>query len=153
MNRIISVIAKGKARSRAYSRFDMAGNCRKGFSPACYGGAIFPNTTASLAPVAEGTLFGLPLIVSLARIAKAIASLALPGIPNSSIIFTVGSILPLIKSGAAPTYYEETFEIFHEAQEFNSLLEILCFREEEFESDGGTIVAQIKKEGIRIELD
>ncbi|MFH0775120.1 MAG: nucleotidyltransferase domain-containing protein [bacterium] len=49
-------------------------------------------------------------------------------------------------------YYEESFEIFHEAQEYNSLLEILCFKEDEFEKDGGTIISKIKKEGIRIEI-
>lgn len=49
-------------------------------------------------------------------------------------------------------YQEEAFEIFHEAQEYNSLLEVLCFREDEFKRDGGTIVAKIKKEGIRIKL-
>ena len=49
-------------------------------------------------------------------------------------------------------YYEESFDIFHEAQEYNSLLEIFCFREDEFETDGGTIVVKIKKEGIEIEF-
>lgn len=49
-------------------------------------------------------------------------------------------------------YREETFELFHEAQEYNSLLEILCFREDEFEEDGEAIVSQIKKEGIKIEF-
>ncbi|HHT9126306.1 MAG TPA: nucleotidyltransferase domain-containing protein [Candidatus Brocadiia bacterium] len=57
------------------------------------------------------------------------------------------------KTNQTKNYYEETFEIFHEAQEYNSLLEILCFREDEFESNGGMIVAQIKKEGIKIELN
>lgn len=49
-------------------------------------------------------------------------------------------------------YYEETLEIFHEAQEYNSLLEILCFREDEFERDGEGIISKIKKEGVKIEL-
>lgn len=49
-------------------------------------------------------------------------------------------------------YLEETFEIFHEAQEYNSLLEVLCFRAEEFEKGGGTIVSRIKKEGVKIEF-
>ena len=57
------------------------------------------------------------------------------------------------KTEQVKSYYEETFEIFHEAQEFNSLLEILCFREDEFEIDGGAIVDQIRKEGIKIGLD
>lgn len=56
------------------------------------------------------------------------------------------------KIAHAEKYYEETLDIFHEAQEYNSLLEILCFREDEFEKDGGAIVAQIKKEGVRIEF-
>ncbi len=43
---------------------------------------IFPITTASLAPVALGILLGFPEIVSLARMAKARASLALGEIPN-----------------------------------------------------------------------
>ncbi len=49
-------------------------------------------------------------------------------------------------------YYEESFEIFHEAQEYNSFLEVLCFQEDEFESNGGAIVAKIKKEGVKIEF-
>ncbi len=49
-------------------------------------------------------------------------------------------------------YYEEAIEVFHEAQEYNSMLEVICFREDEFEKDGGSIIAQIKKEGIKIEL-
>ena len=47
-------------------------------------------------------------------------------------------------------YYNETVEIFHEAQEYNSLLEVICFREDEFEKNGESIVTQIKKEGIVI---
>ncbi len=49
-------------------------------------------------------------------------------------------------------YYEETFEIFHEAQEYNSILEVLCFREDEFEKNELDIVSQIKKEGVKIEF-
>lgn len=49
-------------------------------------------------------------------------------------------------------YYDETYEIFHEAQEYNSLIEILCFRREEFENDGMEIISQIKREGIKIEF-
>ncbi|OHC00261.1 MAG: hypothetical protein A2Z58_01190 [Planctomycetes bacterium RIFCSPHIGHO2_12_42_15] len=47
-------------------------------------GMNFPIITASLAPVALGTLLGLPEIASLARMAKAIASLALGEMPNLS---------------------------------------------------------------------
>jgi len=46
--------------------------------------------------------------------------------------------------------FDEYFSIFHEAQEYNSLLEVVCFLEEEFDKDGGALVKQIKKEGIRL---
>lgn len=49
-------------------------------------------------------------------------------------------------------YYEESIDIFHEAQEFNSRLEVICFREDEFEKGEEAIVNQIKKEGIKMEL-
>lgn len=61
-------------------------------------------------------------------------------------------VVIISKTNQVKNYYKETFEIFHEAQVYNSLLEILCFREDEFESEGGSIVSQIKKEGVRIEL-
>ena len=46
--------------------------------------------------------------------------------------------------------FDEKFRIFHEAQEFNSLLEVVCFGQEEFSKDGGALVKQIKKDGIRL---
>lgn len=46
--------------------------------------------------------------------------------------------------------YDEYFKIFHEAQGYNSLLEVGCFNKEEFDWDGGTLVRQIKKEGIKL---
>ena len=46
--------------------------------------------------------------------------------------------------------FDEFFEIFHEGQKYNSLLEIVCFAQEEFDKDGGALVRQIKKEGIRL---
>jgi predicted nucleotidyltransferase len=46
--------------------------------------------------------------------------------------------------------FDENFKIFHEAQEYNSLLEVVCFRQEEFDQDGGSLVKRIKKEGIRL---
>lgn len=48
-------------------------------------------------------------------------------------------------------YADETFEIFHEAQEYNSLLEVVCFRQEEFEENGASIIERIKKEGVVVE--
>src|SRR5215471_8274401 len=49
-----------------------------------HGSEIFPNTTGLFAPVAEGTFDGLWFQVSYARAAKATASFAPEGIPNSS---------------------------------------------------------------------
>jgi len=46
--------------------------------------------------------------------------------------------------------FDEKFKIFHEAQEYNSLLEVVCFVQEEFDHNGGSLVRQIKKEGIRL---
>ncbi len=46
--------------------------------------------------------------------------------------------------------FDEAFEIFHAAQKYNSLLEVVCFVEEEFDQDGGALVRLIKKEGIRL---
>ena len=46
--------------------------------------------------------------------------------------------------------YDESFKIFHEAQKYNSLLEVVCFLQEEFDRDGGVLVKLIKKEGIRL---
>ena len=52
------------------------------------------------------------------------------------------------RSAAPP--FDERFQIFHEAQKFNSLLEVICFNQEEFDQDGGGLGQRIKKEGIRI---
>ena len=51
-------------------------------------------------------------------------------------------------SEASP--FDENFKIFHEAQEYNSLLEVICFLQEEFDQDGGALIKQINKEGIRL---
>ena len=46
--------------------------------------------------------------------------------------------------------FDEKFRIFHAAQKYNSLLEVVCFVQEEFDQDGGALVRLIKKEGIRL---
>lgn len=46
--------------------------------------------------------------------------------------------------------FDEKFKIFHEAQKYNSLLEVVCFLKEEFDRNGGALVKLIKKEGIRL---
>jgi predicted nucleotidyltransferase len=54
----------------------------------------------------------------------------------------------LEKSKDSP--FDEAFQIFHEAQEYNSILEVVCFDQEEFDRDGGTLVRKIKEEGIKL---
>lgn len=51
---------------------------------------------------------------------------------------------------STPPPFDESFTIFHEAQKYNSLLEVVCFDKEEFDRDGGTLARQIKKEGIKL---
>lgn len=46
--------------------------------------------------------------------------------------------------------FGKDFKIFHEAQKYNSLLEVVCFVQEEFDQDAGALVRRIKKEGIRL---
>lgn len=46
--------------------------------------------------------------------------------------------------------FDEAFEVFHEAQEFNPDIEPICFREDEFEAALVPIVNVIRKEGIQI---
>jgi hypothetical protein len=52
--------------------------------------------------------------------------------------------------GLGESLFDESFMIFHEAQEFNSRLEVVCFPQEEFDQDGGALARQIKKEGIKL---
>ena len=46
--------------------------------------------------------------------------------------------------------FSEDFEIFHEAQKYNSLLETVCFVEEEFDRNDSILIKKIKKEGVRL---
>jgi predicted nucleotidyltransferase len=46
--------------------------------------------------------------------------------------------------------FGEDFEIFHEAQKFNSLLEVVCFAQEEFDEERSSLARRIKSEGIRL---
>lgn len=46
--------------------------------------------------------------------------------------------------------FNEDFMIFHEAQKYNSFLEVICFVPAEFDQNGGALVKLIKKEGIRL---
>ncbi len=51
---------------------------------------------------------------------------------------------------ANESLFDESFEIFHAAQKYNSLLEVICFTQAEFDQDGGSLAHLIKKEGIRL---
>lgn len=57
-----------------------------------------------------------------------------------------------ISAASEASEFGEAFEIFHEAQEYNSALEVVCFTLEEFESDGAALVRRIKKDGLEIQL-
>jgi len=46
--------------------------------------------------------------------------------------------------------FGEDFEIFHEAQQYNSLLEVVCFLKDDFDKNGGALIKRIKKEGIKV---
>ena len=46
--------------------------------------------------------------------------------------------------------FDDQFMIFHEAQEFNSRLEVVCFRKEKFDQDGGALARRVKEEGIKL---
>jgi len=46
--------------------------------------------------------------------------------------------------------FDEAFEIFHEAQEFNPFLEPICFSKKEFEDELTPIVHEIKHTGIEL---
>lgn len=46
--------------------------------------------------------------------------------------------------------FSEDFEIFHEAQKYNSLLEVISFIQKDFDESKSTLVRKIKKEGIRL---
>lgn len=56
----------------------------------------------------------------------------------------------LTQAASPARYLQEAREIFHEAQEYNHLLEVICFRVEEFEENGASIIGLIKKEGILV---
>jgi len=46
--------------------------------------------------------------------------------------------------------FDEAFQVFHEAQEFNPDIEPICFRTDEFESGLSPIIDLINREGIKI---
>ena len=52
--------------------------------------------------------------------------------------------------GSEQSPFDEDFEIFHEAQQYNSLLEVVCFLRDAFDRDDGTLIKRIKREGIRV---
>jgi len=53
---------------------------------------------------------------------------------------------------ASQTPFGEAFAVFHEAQEFNSALEVVCLSEAEFADDSQSLVRRIRKEGLELPL-
>lgn len=49
--------------------------------------------------------------------------------------------------------FGEAFELFHEAQEYSSALEVVCFTLEEFQDETSTLVRRIKKDGWEMRLE
>ena len=47
--------------------------------------------------------------------------------------------------------FNEAFKVFHEAQKYNSLLEVVCFAQEEFDKDGEkrSFSSQLKEQSCR----
>src|SRR5213594_5195278 len=83
---------RGNARTTPHERIGSRSRvpaipCSRLFE-AVQAGTSLPSTTGCAAPVAEGTLPGLPATASLARIANATASLAFLLIPHSSVVST-----------------------------------------------------------------
>jgi len=71
------------------------------------------------------------------------------GVPKDYSDVDLAIVLGSVRSSEEPPF-DESFNLFHEAQRFNSLLEVVCFRQEEFDKDAGSLVKKIKKEGIRV---
>ena len=46
----------------------------------------------------------------------------------------------------------QAFDLFHEAQEFNSALEVVCYTSEEFWEGTGTLVRRIREQGVAMPL-
>jgi predicted nucleotidyltransferase len=59
----------------------------------------------------------------------------------------VAVVLDKIRNGSP---FNEAYEIFHEAQQQNSLIEVVCFSEDEFINEEQEIIKHIKKDGIKI---
>ncbi len=51
---------------------------------------------------------------------------------------------------SADSLFDEDFQIFHEAQNYDSLLEVVTFPQDVFERGGESIIRRIKKEGVRV---
>lgn len=48
--------------------------------------------------------------------------------------------------------FGEAFAVYHEAQEFNSALEVVCLSEAEFADTSQTLVRRIRTEGLELPL-
>ncbi len=59
----------------------------------------------------------------------------------------IAVIIDKVRNGSP---FNEAFEIFHEAQQQNSLFEVVCFSENEFNNEEQEIIKHIKRDGIKI---
>ncbi len=69
------------------------------------------------------------------------------GNPSTHSDVDIAIVLGAFRDGGP---FDESFEIFHEVQEYNSLFEVVCFREEEFAKEDTTVIQHIRREGIKI---
>jgi len=46
----------------------------------------------------------------------------------------------------------QAFDLFHEAQEFNSALEVVCYTPEEFWRGAGALVRRIREQGVAVPM-
>ena len=67
--------------------------------------------------------------------------------PYSDIDLAV--VLRALKEPESSLYGEE-FEIFHEAQKYNSLIEVVCFRTDRFDRGNDPIVEEMKTAGVKV---
>lgn len=53
-------------------------------------------------------------------------------------------------AGSEDSPFDEDFYIFHEAQKYNSLLEVVCFLQHDFDRGATALAKKIKKEGVKL---
>lgn len=69
------------------------------------------------------------------------------GNPSTHSDVDVAVVVGSLRDGSP---FDESFEIFHEVQQYNSLFEVVCFREDEFVKEDTVLLEHIRREGIKI---